>query len=359
MATPSQRSRIRGSLLAGAIGDALGAPVEFMTREAIVARFGPSGITGLAEAYGRVGAITDDTQMTLFTAEGLLNAHVRWSMRGIGSVPGMMQRAYWRWLSTQGLAPPGPLEPRGWLLEQPALHSLRAPGRTCISALQQGEGLRADNQSKGCGGVMRVAPIGLFHGMDGAMDLAFDQACEAAAVTHGHVTGQLASGTLAAMLYALMRGRTLEQATGEAMSLLAGYPGHGETTEILQEALELSRDAAVEPASAMRRLGGGWVAEEALAIALYCALRDPVMERALVLAVNHDGDSDSTGSIAGQLLGAWLGEEAIPARWRDGVELAGVILQVADDLHDAHSMEFDAPGPATPDVRAFLARYMA
>lgn len=64
------RDRYQGCLLGGAVGDALGAPLEFMRRSEILQAFGPKGITDLVPAYGKLGAITDDTQMTLFTAEG-------------------------------------------------------------------------------------------------------------------------------------------------------------------------------------------------------------------------------------------------------------------------------------------------
>ena len=75
------RERCLGCILGGAVGDALGAPVEFMRRREILDTFGPDGITEYAPAYGGLGTITDDTQMTLFTAEGLLRAHVRYSVR--------------------------------------------------------------------------------------------------------------------------------------------------------------------------------------------------------------------------------------------------------------------------------------
>ena len=106
--TPSRRDRFLGCLLGGAAGDALGAPVEFMKRATILERFGPRGITSYAPAYGRTGAITDDTQMTLFTAEGLLRAYVRGERRGIGHVPSVVAHAYLRWLKTQGTAPAAP-----------------------------------------------------------------------------------------------------------------------------------------------------------------------------------------------------------------------------------------------------------
>lgn len=88
------RDRVRGCLLAGAVGDALGAPVEFWSLEEIRARLGPQGVTGYLPAYGRDrGAITDDTQMTLFTAEGIIRATVRYAHRGIAHGPGVLQRA--------------------------------------------------------------------------------------------------------------------------------------------------------------------------------------------------------------------------------------------------------------------------
>jgi hypothetical protein len=141
---PSLASRCKGCLLGGAVGDALGAPVEFMSHSQIVAHFGPGGIRGFAPAYGRTGAITDDTQMTLFTTEGLLRAHTRQVAKGICHTPTVVHHAYLRWLKTQGESPN--LEPQvdlnwqvatdGWLVHVPALWSRRAPGNTCLSAVR-------------------------------------------------------------------------------------------------------------------------------------------------------------------------------------------------------------------------------
>ncbi len=98
--TPEQaKRRFLGCLLGGAIGDALAAPVEFLSRQEIIARFGVAGITDYALAYGLFGAITDDTQMTLLTAEGLLRAWVRGCERGIVSHESMVTYARPRWLS--------------------------------------------------------------------------------------------------------------------------------------------------------------------------------------------------------------------------------------------------------------------
>ena len=152
-------------LLGGAIGDALGASVEFMTRAEILNRFGPEGITDYAPAYGGKGKITDDTQMTLFTAEGLLRGRMRGVSKGIAGFDHTVANAYLRWLATQGYECRAvTVEKDGWLFQQPELHSQRAPGMTCLSALRDYPGVPeiAGNDSKGCGGVMRVAPVGLY-----------------------------------------------------------------------------------------------------------------------------------------------------------------------------------------------------
>ena len=99
------RNRFLGCLLGGAVGDAMGAPVEFMKLSEIRERFGPKGIQEYEIVYGRRGAITDDTQMTLFTAEGLIRAYVRSCGRGITTYSGVTAHAYLRWLRTQGVDP--------------------------------------------------------------------------------------------------------------------------------------------------------------------------------------------------------------------------------------------------------------
>src|SRR3546814_10824531 len=111
-----------------------------MKRTEILRRFGPKGITQYAPAYGGMGTITDDTQMTLFTAEGLIRGWVRGCFKGITTYSGVTAHAYLRWLQTQGESPTcdinfGTDEP-GWLFQQRQLHSRRAPGNTCLSALR-------------------------------------------------------------------------------------------------------------------------------------------------------------------------------------------------------------------------------
>lgn len=350
-------SRVRGCILGGAIGDALGAPIEFCSLADIRERYGPAGITGLVpDERGRVGLITDDTQMTLFTMEGLLRADVRFAQRGVCHVPSVLRSAYLRWLDTQRYAAPPPRDPErafrtGGLREQHWLYARRGPGNACLSGLDAqlsgqvddgaggkvrlGEPGPVNPRSKGCGTVMRSAPFGL---AGGAPRQVFETAAECARITHGHPTGYLAAGAFAVLIHFLVRGAGLREAVADAMEILAGYPAHEETTEALRAAVALA-DRGDPTAEKVESLGEGWIAEEALAVAVYCVLvehgeatdRD-LLRRALLLAVNHSGDSDSTGAICGNILGAGYGDLALPGEWLVHLEGRAAMTELADDF---------------------------
>ena len=350
MIDQNQREQFTGCLLGGAVGDALGWPVEFARMSEIIRNYGPEGIRDLVPGADGLYEITDDTQMTLFTGEGLLRAWA--SARHHGDVPDFAaatRRSYLCWLETQGESPHEPqLEgvATGWLLGVEGLHRRRAPGNTCISALRKGvlseEGI-ADNDSKGCGGIMRAVPAGLLaariHSGDttGAIRLAFEIGCATAALTHGHPSGYYPAGVLAAVIATIVTGGTIAEGIDHSLGFLADRSGSQETTDAIRQALDLWQDPEVTPSpEVIETLGGGWVGEEALAIGLYCALvAGDDFARGVRLAVNHSGDSDSTGSITGNILGALLGEQAIPATWLDRLELHDVVRQVGEDLFDA------------------------
>jgi ADP-ribosylglycohydrolase len=335
------QSRFAGCLLGGAVGDALGAPVEFMKRTEILRKFGPKGITQYAPAYGGLGMITDDTQMTLFTAEGLIRAWVRGCMKGITTYSGVTAHAYLRWLQTQGERPTCDIDfgtdETGWLFQQRDLHSRRAPGNTCLAALRAMKSLGepARNDSKGCGGVMRIAPVELFAWRLRQQDSPHDAFClgtELAALTHGHPTGALTGGVLAVLILALTDGASLPEALVVSKAILRSESGHEETLRAIELAETLAASGQPHEA-AISQLGQGWIAEEALAISIYCALVARNFKHGVILAVNHDGDSDSTGSITGNLLGVMHGVRAIPAEWLEPLELREVITSLAEDLY--------------------------
>jgi ADP-ribosylglycohydrolase len=335
-----QRSKFIGCLLGGAIGDAFGAPVEFMSRASILAKHGKNGVTSLLPAYDKIGAITDDTQMTLFTAEGLLRAYVRGCHKGITSWVGCIGHAYQRWLQTQSYDSPQNLYVvnDGLLWNVKALHSRRAPGNTCLNALSCANNFEeyAVNDSKGCGGVMRVAPIGLmcwrlkesFTVVD-----CFDLASDAAQLTHGHPTGYLAAGAFAAIVYQLLEGQTLVEATQHILQMLKDKRDSAETIEALKQAVALSK-TRLDTSLAITKMGEGWIAEEALAISVYSVLVARDFNQLMTISVSHDGDSDSTGAIAGNLWGVIHGLVSIDKELIEQVELADLIAEVASDLFD-------------------------
>jgi len=307
-----RRSRIAGCLLGGAVGDAFGFPVQFKPLPSIRARYGPNGIQAPQFSHGKL-TVSDKTQMSLFTLEGLL--------RGLASGEALeeIRRAYLDWLDTQGYGRTN-RRCQGELAAEPALRVVRAPGTTCVNALREGgRGTIAKpvNRSKGCGGMIRAAPIGLFPDHLDA-EAAFQLGAETAALTHGHSTGFLCAGVVAAIVRRLMDGVDLRRAAGEGLAVLRRRKGHEEAAAAMEAALGNPRK--------VQDLGAGWVAEEALAIGLHAALQSPTFEAALAMAANHDGDSNSAACLAGQLWGAWKGVSSVPHAWASALDILPPLL---------------------------------
>lgn len=341
--------RIRGCLLGGAIGDALGAQTEFSSTAVIDERFGRDGPQSIGSMYGRSGAFTDDTQMTLFTAEGLIRAELRMRGKGVCDDKGVVLHAYLRWLHLQGEAVPSVhgFSPEsfldGWLVEESCVAGPRAPGNTCLSALRSGLIGTVENpinDSKGCGAVMRMAPAGLFFK---DLDTAFNAGVNYGALTHGHPSGYLPAGMFAAMICSLLSGASLPESVEGALALVARRPGHDETTHLVRAAIEDAGNGTPEPDDLERIGEGGWWGSDALAIAIRVVLSCNDPRDALVCSVHHGGDSDSTGSLVGNLIGAHRGEAALPTDFLEQLDGVDVITAVAEDLAAArdHSTSLD------------------
>ena len=316
--------RLHGSLVGGAIGDSLGAELEFLSLDRIRRRF-PDGVLDLPPHQGLRGAITDDTQMTLFTAEGMIRAHIRGAEKGIWHQPSVVHHALLRWYQTQGGNPRVETDDVG-LISDRRLWACRAPGNTCLSALAESNsyGAPARNNSKGCGTIMRVAPVALMAERDQVRSFAV----ETSALTHGHPTGQLAAAAWAEMLADAANGIDPEESANAMADTYARITGGDETAAAIRAALDAPRDGNPET---VETLGGGWTAEEALTIALYACLCAGSFDERLQIAIMHGGDSDSTGAIAGNMLGLIEPADALQHRFAGTIECVDSMARMALD----------------------------
>ncbi|MBL7260703.1 ADP-ribosylglycohydrolase family protein [Paractinoplanes lichenicola] len=323
---------VAGSLYGLAYGDALGKPTEFQDYATIVARYGPGGPR---ELTGRPALVTDDTQMALAVGEAMLAAP---EITPAALEP-LLRRAFLDW----AISP----------------DNNRAPGNTCLQACAALTDGRPWQQatvagSKGCGANMRVTPVGLHPGLDEDQRAGLAQL--QAGLTHGHPTGLaaseltayacrwLASGLAPGDLLAALRERADSQRKIYREEWLGDlWQRSGATTpedfiargwDETAAALDRVRDAlaagnfAGDPCLAT---GEGWIAEDALATALYCYLISPDEPVAVLgRGAASSGDSDSIACLAGAFAGAALGMAAWPAAWRSQIEYTDRLTRIAD-----------------------------
>ena len=351
--------RIRGCMVGGAVGDALGYPIEFESWPQIRKRYGPDGIRKYELDPRGLALISDDTQMSLFTAAGILLGMTRGATRGImARIDTYCHWTYLDWLHTQEWrARKKGARTDSWLMDVPGLYDRRAPGNTCLSALRSLEnGAQPDNDSCGCGGVMRTAPMALLsyvHRYAQGNALRCDMcAAEAARLTHKHPLGFLPSAVLNHLLMDILKAEdqlkeglpVLVERSLEALPGIVSEEDDGKTygalwsrhiekqKALILQAMDLAHRDMPDP-QAIESIGGGWTGHEALAIALYSAVKhQDSFEEAILSSVNHSGDSDSTGAICGNIMGCLLGRQAIPARFTDQLELLDIIEEISHDL---------------------------
>ncbi|MFE6919415.1 ADP-ribosylglycohydrolase family protein [Nocardia sp. NPDC057663] len=346
---------VHGCLVGGAIGDALGAPVETKSLHRIRAEYGHLGVSDDAADL----RISEETQLTAFTVEALIRGSVRARAKGIGGATlGLLQQGMLVWLRGQVRdLPDHRFALHSSLSDHPELTEQRGVANSVYTALRQAAergaptsplGTRDQpiNNSKGSGAVMRAAPCGFGYAADrsgAALGAIFELGCDAAALTHGHPSGWLPAGTLAALVYRVSRGVDTAIALDHARAELASYPGHEETSAALDAAIALAsrtaRPGRPPGPEDLETLGQGWIGPEALALAVFAVLAAEavggpphlIVRTGLLLSVNHSGDSDATGSIAGSLLGARYGRTALPHRWSRTVDARPVLDRLATD----------------------------
>lgn len=340
------QDKCRGSLVGGAIGDAFGYPVEFVNSfEEIRARYGEEGITEYDLSYPWLedkfvkALISDDTQMTLYTAEGLIEAE----KSGKEIMPTICN-AYLAWFGHQA-GRKVKISYKSQLAQLDELNCRRAPGSTCLSALVSiYNGKDPENASKGCGGVMRVAPVGIYGAShDWQLEKTADIAGKVAELTHLHPLSTYSSAALAVIVQLCI---TTEDITTEVFKSIVNKsleiitivygeaaPAMDGLKRIIAKALRLEDNLLRDWEIIENGLGGGWVAEETLAIAVFSVLRHiNDFYACIICAVNHGGDSDSTGAVAGNIIGAILGYKAIPDKYTHTIQLKDLLLAMADAL---------------------------
>ncbi len=312
--------QLAGCLLGGALGDALGYPVEF---EKVSQMSQDHDFDKIVDKP----IVSDDTQMTLFTANALLLD---------GNLRINTWNCYQDWLETQFKQGKSELShrPISWLMEYPEMYASREPGRTCLMTLMRG--IPGDlnepiNQSKGCGALMRVAPLAFIDRED-----LYLVAIENSALTHGHQMSHISSAALVGLLRYISEGETLRASVSlmrqDIKRIFVGSLEIKVFDDLLQQAIFAS-EKDFDDMEIISRLGEGWVAEETLAIALYCSLKySNDLKKALRVAVLHDGDSDSTGSVTGQMLGTLLGAKKLPQEEIKRLDLLEPLMKMIERL---------------------------
>jgi ADP-ribosylglycohydrolase len=358
---PHPQERLKGCVVAGVVGDALGGAGA---RAGLHAQAGGSeaSVTSLLSGGG---VNSGEAQMMLFTLEGMMRAHVA---RRVGTPADPdpvreIQHAYQRWLHTQGLPWEQVAGPYAYLLPRPdgelitdrRLFAIRTSDPAVAPALsrfaqthQYSSPEHPATRDKGVGAVVRAGVLGFW---PGEPDAVFRAAVRVAALTHGHPSAYLSAGALALIVRHLADFTPLADSVRLAREHLVRWPGHEETLRALDAALEWGARGRVRPDELSRGIGNGSTAEEALAIGVYAALVTDNVEDALVLAVDHRGALDATGAVGGSIAGAIYGNEARPREWINAVELG----EVAGSLAWDSMREFFRP----PDDLEWLARYPA
>ncbi|MBE6374206.1 MAG: hypothetical protein E7055_19340 [Lentisphaerae bacterium] len=292
---PARHDAIRGCLLGGAVGDALGS---------------------------ECGLITADTQLTLFTAEGVLRAETRNNEKGICDPVAVMRYAYLRWLKTQdGAVRENNFREAlnsGWLIREKKLYADGSPEKDLISALENSrEGERVRNDCKGCGAMARMAPAGLFL----EPRTAYDYGCRFASITHGHPTAVTSAGAFAMLIAELLSGKPLDDALDQVMAHLEDQPDARETRAALEKARTTENMSEFEECQS---------ADEVLAVGVFCALKHSWnFTKGVLLAAYLGG---SAGSVAGSIIGVINGRSSIPAPWISSLRERRIVSRIADDL---------------------------
>ena len=289
-ATPDLESKLRGYLFGAACADALGRPVEHLTLEQIEEKYGEGGISELPLE----SPWTDDTQLMLVLARGLLQGAEL-------ELPGLMDKI---------------AEELVLWLDEPDLGA-GATTRGAVLKLRKGiHWSESGLNSKTCGSLMRVGILGFIFRND--PEKLIKAASLSGRITHIHPAADAASIAGAYAVKLALDGMAPEDMFSPLLKATEGISD--EFTEALKGSYELAHSNLGDE-EALQKIGQGWYADETFALAYFCILRYPDdYKKAVQTAVNITGDSDSVGSVAGGILGARLGIEAVPVFWVEALK---------------------------------------
>jgi ADP-ribosylglycohydrolase len=301
---------------------------------------------GYHEHAGGKNLISDNTQLTSFTLDGLVWADDRAIKRGVYAYIPCLFYSYQKWYYTQtgNLADKSyEFILKGEILDWEELFTRRGTGETSMIALEGSIGNKFGtiknriNNSKGCGSVIRVAPIGMYFWKN--EEMAFRIGAESGALTHGHTDAILASGFYAAFIANLIAGLPMTESIGRALRRLKDHPGHENCSGLIDEAVELGTGAR-PVIKCMEEIGEGFTADEAAALAVFLCLRfSDDFDGAVKAATTFSGNKHSIPPLAGNALGAYLGMSAIPHKWIDKVELYDLIVHGSDIMLERMDMD--------------------
>ncbi len=296
--------KAKGVIFGLAIGDAMGWPTEFLKLTDIIGRYGNAGIRNLPDQ----ALFTDDTQMSCAIAEALIES----GEQDVEAVMKSITKYFVEWYYSP--------------------ENNRAPGNTCLTGVARMErGIHwqrsGEARSKGCGSAMRPAPIGYFY-QDHPEKLK-EIAHASGICTHGHPTADAACIGAACLVKLALDGIKPDKMISKVLEFTDGISAEFDEALLkIPECLEWDDEE-----KALSYLGEGWIGEEAVALALYCFLRNPdSFEKTIIRGANTDGDSDSIACIAGAISGAYHGVEAIPGKWISQIEKSSYLGGVAERL---------------------------
>lgn len=310
--------QMKDILLAGAIGDAIGYKVEFKNYDEIVRTYGINGTQIENFDDNSTLIVSDDTQMTLFSLEALQKCYSPENC--MLKTSDIIRKSYDNWFLTQ-YNPKNVSFTNSELSTFKSLHVQRAPGSTCLGALNNP---KPKNNSKGCGTIMRAVPFGFIDNFEHSLTVGGEIQSK---ITHHHPTASISAAFFSGLIHlALYSTHNLIDATETITDHLINSYGNDarETCNAVHDAkmMYFSTNNQTNHVENIHKLGGGWTAEEALAIAIYSVLVSNNFEECVNTSINHSGDSDSTGSLAAQL---WTAYKGLPNKYQSWAKRLDIV----------------------------------